>query len=206
MDGDSTVTTLTSGNPRGTAFLTVNGATNLWVGEKTAGGLQGTITEIDTVAETIVGDLLLNIPPTSTNTESFGGVMGLAQHPDTGVIYAMRAPLSGAGDATGRVRELITINIATGDTTLVGVTPVEINSIVFYTTTTTSPAQIKSVARNGNDITLAWIGGVPPYNIDSRASLSVGLWSTVVSNILMLSVTVTNGVSGSTGFFRVSGH
>jgi len=204
--GDSTVTTLTSGNPRGTAFLTVNGATNLWVGEKTAGGLQGTITEIDTVAETIVGDLLLNIPPTSTNTESFGGVMGLAQHPDTGVIYAMRAPLSGAGDATGRVRELITINMATGDTTLVGVTPVEINSIVFYTTTTTTPAQIQSVARSGNDITLAWTGGVPPYNIDSRASLSAGLWSTVVSNILTLSATVTNGVSGPAGFFRVSGH
>jgi len=205
-DGDSTVTTLTSPDPRGTAFLTVNGATNLWVGEKTAGGLQGTITEIDTVAETIVGDLLLNIPPTSTNTESFGGVMGLAQHPDTGVIYAMRAPSSGTGDEAGRVRELITINMTTGDTTLVGVTPAEINSIVFYTPSATSPAQIKSVARSGNDITLAWIGGVPPYNIDSRASLSVGLWSTVVSNILMLSVTVTNGVSGSTGFFRVSGH
>ena len=203
--GDSTVTTLTSGNPRGTAFLNVNGVTNLWVGNK-AGGDQGTITEIDTVAETIVGDLLLNIPPTSTNTESFGGVMGLAQNPDTGVIYAMRAPLSGAGDATGRVRELITINMATGDTTLVGVTPVEINSIVFYTTTTTTPAQIKSVARSGNDITLAWTGGVPPYNIDSRASLSAGLWSTVVSNILTLSATVTNGVSGPAGFFRVSGH
>jgi hypothetical protein len=178
--------------------------TNLWVGNKT-GGDQGTITEIDTVGETVIGDLLLNIPPTSTNTESFGGVMGLAQHPDTGVIYAMRAPLSGAGDATGRVRELITINMATGDTTLVGVTPVEINSIVFYTTTT-SPAQIKSVARSGNDITLAWTGGVPPYNIDSRASLSAGLWSTVVSNILTLSATVTNGVSGPAGFFRVSGH
>jgi hypothetical protein len=134
--------------------------------------------------------------------------MGLAQHPDTGVIYAMRAPLSRAGDATGRVRELITINMTTGDTTLVGVTPAEINSIVFYTPSATSPApaQIKSVARSGNDITLAWTGGVPPYNIDSRASLSAGLWSTVVSNILTLSATVTNGVSGSTGFFRVSGH
>ena len=205
-DGDSRVTTLTSPDPRGTAFLAVNGVTNLWVGNRT-GGDQGTITEIDTVGETVIGDLLLNIPPTSTNTEIFGGVMGLAQHPDTGVIYAMRAPLSGAGDATGRVRELITINMATGDTTLVGVTPVEINSIVFYTTTTTtSPAQIKSVARSGNDITLAWTGGVPPYNIDGRASLSAGLWSTVVSNILTLSATVTNGVSGPAGFFRVSGH
>ena len=203
--GDSTVTTLPSGNPRGTAFLTVNGVTNLWVGNKT-GGDQGTITEIDTVGETVIGDLLLNIPPTSTNTVKFGGVMGLAQNPDTGVIYAMRAPSSGTGDEAGRVRELITINMATGDTTLVGVTPVEINSIVFYTTTTSSPAQIKSVARSGNDITLAWTGGVPPFNIDSRASLSAGLWSTVVSNILTLSATVTNGVSGSTGFFRVSGH
>ena len=203
--GDSTVTTLPSGNPRGTAFLAVNGVTNLWVGNKT-GGDQGTITEIDTVGETVIGDLLLNIPPTSTNTVKFGGVMGLAQNPDTGVIYAMRAPLSGAGDATGRVRELITINMATGDTTLVGVTPVEINSIVFYTTTSSSPAQIKSVARSGNDITLAWTGGVPPFNIDSRASLSTGLWSTVVSNILTFSATVTNGVSGSTGFFRVAGH
>jgi hypothetical protein len=36
--------------------------------------------------------------------------------------------------------------------------------------------------------------------------LSTGLWSTVVSNILTFSATVTNGVSGSTGFFRVSGH
>ena len=204
-DGDSTVTTLTSPDPRGTAFLTVNGATNLWVGNKT-GGDQGTITEIDTVGETVIGDLLLNIPPTSTNTVKFGGVMGLAQNPDTGVIYAMRAPSSGTGDEAGRVRELITINMATGDTTLVGVTPVEINSIVFYTTTTSSPAQIKSVARSGNDITLAWTGGVPPFNIDSRASLSAGLWSTVVSNILTLSATVTNGVSGSTGFFRVAGH
>ena len=204
-DGDSTVTTLTSPDPRGTAFLTVNGVTNLWVGNKT-GGDQGTITEIDTVGETVIGDLLLNIPPTSANTVKFGGVMGLAQNPDTGVIYAMRAPSSGTGDEAGRVRELITINMTTGDTTLVGVTPAEINSIVFYTTTSSSPAQIKSVTRSGNDITLAWTGGVPPYNIDSRASLSAGLWSTVVSNILTLSATVTNGVSGSTGFFRVSGH
>ena len=96
--------------------------------------------------------------------------------------------------------------MTTGDTTLVGVTPAEINSIVFYTPSATSPAQIKSVARSGNDFTLAWTGGVPPYNIDSRASLSAGLWSTVVSNILTLSATVTNGVSSSTGFFRVSGH
>ena len=206
-DGDSTVTTLTSPDPRGTAFLTVNGVTNLWVGNKT-GGDQGTITEIDTVGETVIGDLLLNIPPTSTNTVKFGGVMGLAQNPDTGVIYAMRAPSSGTVDEAGRVRELITINMATGDTTLVGVTPVEINSIVFYTPPLTppAPAQIKSVARSGNDITLAWTGGVPPFNIDSRASLSTGLWSTVVSNILTFSATVTNGVSGSTGFFRVSGH
>src|SRR5438093_417729 len=206
-DGDSTVTTLTSPDPRATAFLTVNGVTNLWVGNK-KGGDQGTITEIDTVAESVVGDLLLNIPPSSTNTEKFGGVMGLAQHPDTGVIYATRAPASGAGDATGRVRELITINMATGDTTLVGVTPVEINSSVFYRAPTpaASPLQIKSVARSANALTLAWTGGVPPYNIDSRASLSTGLWSTVVSNILTLSATVTNGVSGSTGFFRVAGH
>ena len=204
-DGDSTVTTLTSPDPRGTAFLAVNGVTNLWVGNKT-GGDQGTITEIDTVGETVIGDLLLNIPPTSTNTVKFGGVMGLAQNPDTGVIYAMRAPSSGTGDEAGRVRELITINMTTGDTTLVGVTPAEINSIVFYTPSATSPAQIKSVARSGNDITLAWTGGVPPYNIDGRASLSAGLWYTVVSNILTLSATVTNGVSGPAGFFRVSGH
>jgi S1-C subfamily serine protease len=68
------------------------------------------------------------------------------------------------------------------------------------------PPQIKSVARNGNDIALAWTSGVPPFSIESRASLSGGLWSIVVSNILTFSATVTNGISGSTGFFRVSGH
>ena len=205
--GDSTVTTLTHSDPRGTAFLTVNGVTNLWVGNK-KGGAQGTITEMDTVAGTVVGDLLLNVPPTSTNTDNFGGVMGLAQNPDTRVIYAVRAPSPGTGDAAGRVRELITIDMATGNTTLVGVTPVEINSIVFYTPPLNAavPAQIKSVARSGNDIALVWTSGVPPFNIESRASLSGGLWSTVVSNILTFSATVTNGISGSAGFFRVSGH
>src|SRR5436309_13832078 len=37
--GDSTATTLTTGNPRGTAFRTVNGATNPSTGDRTAGRL-----------------------------------------------------------------------------------------------------------------------------------------------------------------------
>ena len=179
------------------AFVTVTNVTKLLVGHKDGVDTNGWLMEIDAETGAVLGDLALTYPPGGgAPVDEFGGLLGLAQHPVTGVLYGIRK----TDDPFAR--ELVTINPVTGATALVGNLGMHITSMTFVLPPL---LQIQSVTRNGNDLTLTWFGGTPPYNVETRASLSTGSWSTIVTNTSLYSATITNGIGGLQGFFRVSG-
>ena len=199
--GDS-VTNIVDNDAKAIAFVTVTNVTKLLVGSRmdrsVSGNTNGFIIEVDPETGNVLGQLSLNYPPGGGSpVGEFGGLLGLAQHPVTGVLYGIRKT------DDHFARELVTINLATGDTKLVGNMGMHIASIVFVP----SPAalHISSITRSGKDLTLTWTGGSPPYQVQSRSSLSTGSWANVGGATPQLSRTITNGVVGSAGFFRVCG-
>jgi hypothetical protein len=182
------------------AFVSVGGVTKLWVGHK-EGGVNGYIMQVDPESGENLGELLLNYPPGGADpANEFGGLVGLAQHPVTGVIYGIRS-ISDSDFALHR--ELVTIDPATGNTKLVGNMNMHIASMTFVPS---KPLQILSVSRSGNDLNITWGGGSPPYQLQTRSSLTGGTWSNVGSPTIQLSTTVTNAISNPQGYFRVSGN
>ena len=187
------------------AFVSVGGVTKLLVGSRMdrlyAGNTNGWIMEIDPETGAVLGQLALKYPPgggdAGSGVDEFGGLLGLAQHPVTGVLYGIRKT------DNKFARELVTINPVTGDTALVGNMGMHITGLTFVPSP--APLQISSITRSGNDLTLTWTGGSPPYNVQNRASLNAGSWATLVTNTLQITATITNGAAGSAGFFRVSG-
>jgi hypothetical protein len=130
-------------------------------------------------------------------TLTFGGVLGLAQHPVTGVLYAIRKtsdPLK---------RELVTIQFApdflSADTTLVGSLNMQMTSMVFVAP---PPPRIDSTTRSGSELTLTWSGGTPPYQVQTRSNLTTGTWSNVGGTTTQTTATVP--IAGTAGYFRVA--
>jgi hypothetical protein len=71
----------------------------------------------------------LLIPPDSPYDLAFEGLLGMAQHPETGVLYGIRRTDPDAGNAFER--ELITINPVTGETQLIGNLGFHFTSLAF---------------------------------------------------------------------------
>ena len=184
------------------AFVTVTNKTKLWVGNRNA----GLIMEVEPETGAKLGELALTHPVGGGEPlGDFAGLLGLAQHPVTGIIYGLRQTsnpgVPGVTDAF--FRELVTINPLTGETARVGALDVHFTSLVFVPMP--SPLQIKSITRSGNDVQLTWSDGKQPYQVQQRSSLSSGSWSNVGGTTTQTSATITNGVTGNTGFFRVFG-
>jgi len=187
------------------AFVSMGEVTKLLVGSRMnqlyAGNTNGWIMEVDPETGANMGQLALNFPPGGTDAgngvDEFGGLLGLAQHPVTGVLYGIRKTHDPFA------RELVTINPLTGDTALVGNMGMHISSLAFVPAP--APLQIQSFARSGNDIQLTWTGGSPLYQVQTRSSLSTGSWANVGGTTRALSATITNGFGGSSGFVRVFG-
>jgi len=169
----------------------------LLVGHRNGAGEFGYLMEVDPETGAVLGQFELKYPPGGgAPLNAFGGLLGLAQHPVTRVIYGVRqtdAPFE---------RELVSIDPRTGDTALVGPgnLRMHISSIAFVQE---PPLKMRSIMRNGNNITITWSGGNPPYQLQTRSDLSTGTWSDVGAPTTALSVTVPIGVSE--GYFRVSG-
>jgi hypothetical protein len=184
---------------KGIAFVTVTNVTKLLVGHRDGSGGNGYLMEIDPETGEVRGELVLSYPPSGGEpANEFGGVLGLAQHPVTRVIYGIRKTDDNFG------RELVTINPTTGATTLVGSMGMHMADIVFVPAPSASGPQLQSITRSGTTLTLAWTGGTPPYQVQKRASLSTGAWAndpTAVITATSATVTLTGGV----GFYRVQG-
>ena len=68
----------------------------------------------------------LQIPPTSDWDETFDGLLAIAQHPDSGLLYGVRRIAADPFE-----RELIVIDPATGSTDLIGSLGLHFTSLVF---------------------------------------------------------------------------
>jgi hypothetical protein len=101
---------LEPGDMKGLEFVTVAGQSRLVFGSKETGQLY----QIDPATGQEIGDpvqVTVGGNPTMR-------ILGLAAHPETGVLYGITEPI-GAAPITGR--ELVTINPTTGEGTLIGV-------------------------------------------------------------------------------------
>ena len=100
---------------KGLAFIEVNGETRLYLGEKQAkDGLTGdTLHQIDPATGEVLNRIVLDAPDGSDNA-FISGILSMAQHPETGVVYGIHKGLAAIE------RELITIDVETGATTLIG--------------------------------------------------------------------------------------
>ena len=169
----------------------------LLVGHRNGAGEFGYLMEVDPETGAVLGQVALKYPTGgAAPVGSFGGLLGLAQHPVTGVIYGVRKTESNFE------RELVTIDPRSGDTALVngGNLHLHIASIAFVQ----EPSlKIRSIARNGNNITLTWAGGHPPYQLQARSDLNAGSWTDVGTPTAALSATIA--ITGSQRYFQVVG-
>jgi hypothetical protein len=164
----------------------------LLVGHRDAGYLM----EVDAESGKVVGQVQLKFPTGGGAPEdSFGGVLGMAQHPETGVIYGVRH----TEDAFAR--ELVTIDPNSGDTALVNALNLglHIASIAFVQE---PPLRIRSITRSGNNVTITWAGGNAPYQLQASSDLNAG-WSDVGTPTSAFSATVP--IEGTGRYFRVAG-
>src|SRR5206468_8509286 len=113
----------------------------------------GFIMEVEAESGRVLRNLELKYPPNGgAPTDSFGGVLGLAQHPDTKTIYAIRK----TDDAFAR--ELCTVDVQSGDTVLLGNMQVHIASIAFVPSgNPNSPWRLIGITgQQGNDNAAAY--------------------------------------------------
>ncbi len=183
---------------KGIAFVTLGDTIKLFIGHRKGVGVNGVLMEIDPDTGEALGELTLTYPPGGGDpVDVFGGLLGIEQHPGTGVLYGIRKT-NGNFD-----RELVTINPITGSTTLVGNMGLHISGITFVPAPSSTPFEITTVTRDGEDLSLTWTGGTPPYQVETSPSMATGTWMNIGAPTNMTSATVTN--AGPPAYLRVRG-
>lgn len=187
------------------AFLKVGGQTKLfgtWRDDNgsISGNTNGWLMEIDTVTGTNVAQIAVHPPPGGSpvglNGDEFGGILGLAQNPQTGTVYAIRK----TDDAYSR--ELVTIDLATGNSTLVGILTDGTYGQAITTLAFAPDILVTSVNRSGNSLNITWTGAAGPTFSLQGASNPSGPWTTISSGLSgpSTSIPMTNSLS----LFRIS--
>lgn len=185
-------------NAKGIAFVTVGAVSKLLVGHRNGFGGNGYLMEINPDTGDVLGEVALTYPPGGGDpVGEFGGLLGIEQHPVTGVLYGIRKT------SDFFARELVTINPVTGATVLVGNMGMHIAGITFVRYPFPPLFVVTSITRSGNDISLTWSGGTPPYQVQTSLDLSPASWANIGPPTNGNSATVT--VSGSIPFFRIAG-
>jgi hypothetical protein len=125
-DGDSTFLgqpATEAGDMKAIAFIEVGGQTKLFAGskEQESSTLTSNIYEIDPATGQEVGTPISIMAPVSADpgapVESNHRILGLTQHPETGVVYGLIEPI---GSDPLFNRQLVTIDFTTGAATLIG--------------------------------------------------------------------------------------
>jgi hypothetical protein len=105
------------GDMKGIEFVKVGNETKLYAGSKEAANLY----EPDPTTGQEIGPPLAIMAPINADpgapVESNHRILGLTQHPDTGVLYGLLEPI---GSDPQFHRQLVTINLTTGLATLIG--------------------------------------------------------------------------------------
>lgn len=166
-----------------------------------SGNTNGWIMEIDPATGTNVSQIGVHPPPGGSpvgNGDEFGGLLGLAQNPQTGVVYGLRK----TNDPYAR--ELVTIDLATGDSTLVGILNDGTYGQAITTIAFVPDIMITSITQSGGTLTLTWTGAAgPTFSVQTTASLTPPVsWKTVATGLTGPSTSISK--TNSLGFFRIS--
>jgi hypothetical protein len=135
-DGISTFIGAPTESPKALAFLTGDAA-GLWAGDQSAGS-NGTVDLWLLDPETGFDDG--NPIPVSYDVAEVAGVMALAQHPESGVVYGVLKLVGDDGDTV--LRDLVTIDPLTGVATSIGELNLQVASLAFVTESATFPGDI----------------------------------------------------------------
>ena len=196
-----------SGECKAPAFIKMpSGETKLLVSYRmdhfTSGNTNGWIMIVDPVTGTNAGQIAINFPPGGGDAggapNEFGGLLGLAQNPQTGVVYGIRKT------DDHFARELVTIDLTTGNTTLAGVLTngafgQAITSLAFA-----PDILITSFTRSGSTLAFTWTGAAPAtFSLQTTASLNPPItWSTLASGLTGPSTTTP--ITNTVGFYRIT--
>jgi len=83
------------------------------------------------------------------------------------------------------------------------VTPTEVALLYNSGTNGLSPLPvITSLSRSGNSVTINWVGGLPPFTLESKAQLNAPGWTTFGTTP---NHSFTGSISGNVGFLRIRG-
>ena len=176
---------------KGIAFV----GTNLWVGNRS----RGLVMRVDPNTAEVLEEVALAAPPGGGEpTDRFNGLLGMAQNPETGVVYGVRAT------SDFFARELVTINLTNGVTTLVGSLGMHVASIAFGQTAGAA-AEIRVAITNQTEgtMTLSWSGGPGRYLVQKKIDLGAPTWFDVVSTT---DQSATVAKDGQMGFYRIVGN
>ncbi len=183
------------------AFIKVGGQTKLfgtWRADNgVAGNTNGWIMEIDPVTGANVGQIGVHFPTGGSGLpeDGFGGLLGLAQNPQTGIVYGLRK----TDDVYAR--ELVTINLTTGDSAVVGVLTDGTYGQAITTIAFAPELLITSVVKSNTTATITWTGAATPTFSLLTAPTVTGPWTTNVSGLTGPSTTIA--ATANQGFYRI---
>ncbi len=192
-----------SGESKAPAFVKMpSGETKLLVtyrmDSSTSGNTNGWIMMVDPVTATNNGQIAVHYPAGGGDpVGEFGGLLGLAQNPQTGVVYGLRKT------DDHFARELVTIDLTTGNSTLVGVLNEGVYGQAITTLAFVPDILITSITRTNDTLTFTWTGAAQPtFSLQTTASLNTPVtWTTVASGLS--GPTTTTSITNSQGFFRI---
>lgn len=190
----------TNADLKAVAFIKTGGQTKLfgtWRADSfISGNTNGWIMEIDPVTGANIGQIALNYPPGGGDpVGEFSGLLGLAQNPQTGEVYGIRK----TGDAYAR--ELVKIDLATGNTTLVGVLTDGAFGQAITTLAFAPDILITSITKGSTTATINWTGAAQPTFSLLTAPSPTGPWTTNVSGLTGPSTTVA--ATASQSYYRI---
>lgn len=186
------------------AFINVGGQTKLfgtWRDDNgtISGNTNGWLMEIDPLTATNLSQIAVHPPPGGSpvgNGDEFGGILGLAQNPQTGVVYAIRK----TDDAYAR--ELVTIDLATGNSTLVGVLTDGTYGQAITTLAFAADILITSTTKSGSNLTITWTGAAkPPFSLQRKSPIT-GAWTPIATGLTGPSTTTP--ITGTEGYYKIS--
>jgi hypothetical protein len=180
---------------KGIAFVVT---TNLWVGHQDGVAATGYMMEVNPETGEAIRDVALVYPEGGgAPVEGFSGLLGLAQHPETGVLYGVRKT------SDNFARELVTIDPATGATKLIGSLGMHIASITFAREAAPSGINLSATQGPGT-VNLTWTGGSGKFLIQRSPDLGTNNVVTNWMNVLTTterSATVVKDLGN--GYFRI---
>jgi hypothetical protein len=99
--------------------------------------------------------------------------------------------------------EFFSLDPLSGEKTLINDVAVPTAIRSFRDVATSQPPRITSIVRNGAEITIEWVDGVPPFQVQRSTTLATGSWTNNGPPTSQRTITIP--LQPGAGFVRVVG-